>query len=179
MGDKQIPEWQKDLAGAQVGLEERARLACMHRNAFKVVIRDHQSEKNLVQLRNQIEYNNPVGPSFEGLVNEQEAQEKTGDDAYLAIIEKAQSPNKKMTKAATGGRSGTSLRPPYSGVRRHTAGRSPWPADIGGKICVPHEGGAHAHPTISEYGRFRLSARARASRPAHTVSLRSSSASYV
>ncbi len=98
-----IPEWQGHLEAVNTPLEKRARMATMHHNAFKKVVREHQGEANLVKVmrfRNEVIYNSPIGPSYESLMKKEKAGKKTDDEANLAIIGKSKKSDKNLDKIA-------------------------------------------------------------------------------
>lgn len=102
MGKKVVPKWQKTLEEAKTDKKELAKLAVMHRNAYKTIVREHQQELNLVrimELRNEVIYNDAVGPTFKLLYDKHKLAGKTDSQACDEIIGSAGRSNKRANKA--------------------------------------------------------------------------------
>lgn len=102
MGTKVVPKWQKTLEEANTDKKELAQLAVMHRNAYKTIVREHQQELNLVrimELRNEVLYNDAVGPTFNMLYEKHKLAGKTDSQACDEIIGSAGRSNARANKA--------------------------------------------------------------------------------
>lgn len=98
--------WQGELEEDGVGLEERARLANLHRTALRELTRDLMRDTNAVAVlheRDRVKYGQPTGPTFEQLFNKEKLKPKTSDEqAWQAIIGSSQRHNKSVSDAAKG-----------------------------------------------------------------------------
>lgn len=103
MGHDVVPEWQATLREQGMDKREQAELAVNHRNWYKVIVRDLQTEQNSVavmELRNIMEYGNEVGPSFQDKYDEIKAGNPDLSDPqiYDEIIGKARESNERINR---------------------------------------------------------------------------------
>lgn len=101
-----MADWQVELSDDGVGLEERAKLACMHRTALRELTRDLMRDTNAVAVlheRDRVKYGQPTGPTYEQLFNKEKSKPKVSDEqAWTAIIGSSQRHNKGVSEAAKG-----------------------------------------------------------------------------
>lgn len=101
-----MAQWQDDLVEEGAPLEERAKLANMHRTALRELTRDLMRDENAVAIlhaRDRVKYGQETGPTFEQLFNKEKAKPGTTDEAaWTAIIGSSQRHNKGVSDAAKG-----------------------------------------------------------------------------
>ena len=101
-----MADWQDELTTEGAGLEDRARLANMHRTALRELTRDLMRDENAVAIlhaRDRVKYGQETGPTFEQLFNKEKAKPgATNEAAWTAIIGSSQRHNKGVSEAAKG-----------------------------------------------------------------------------
>lgn len=98
--------WQETLAAEGDSLEDRAKLANMHRTALRELTRDLMRDEGAVAIlraRDRVKYGQETGPTFEQLFNKERSRPGATDQAaWTAIIGSSQRHNQSVTEAAKG-----------------------------------------------------------------------------